>query len=239
MDGWRETWRAMQAGLDLIGIYACDESGSTSADHEDRPAVLERARELSAFFPVGNNVLEKIGYGQSVRGVVSEFEQPESSLETLSLKAEPLILVLDQIEKPGNLGAIYRCADAAGVDAVVLCDCACDRFNPNAIRSSLGTVFSVPSASAQQPAVSRFLSLHSIRPLAARVESSEEFWNVDYRGAVAIVLGSEAKGLGQRWSDLNGAPIGGIRIPMNGHADSLNVATAAALLAFQAVHARL
>jgi TrmH family RNA methyltransferase len=229
VDGWSETSHAINAGLTLCGIYL--------------PESLEAAREgasgrvLDSVTPdkisrVADALMEKIGYGQSFRGVVAEFEQPSMTLEQLELPASPLILVLDRIEKPGNVGAVFRCADAAGIDAVLLCD-SCDLFNPNAIRSSLGSLFHVPSARGTASELAQFLHDRNIRVMAARVESSEPLWTADLEGPLAIVLGSEADGLGDRWKRVGNSVVQGICIPMVGKVDSLNVSVSAAVIAFE------
>ena len=182
-------------------------------------------------------MLEKIGYGQSSRGVVAEFEQPQRTLEMLALPKTPLILVLDQIEKPGNVGSVFRCADAAGIDAVILSD-VCDLFNPNAIRSSLGAVFRVPAAVASAEQTLDYFVQHQIRVLAARVESSIPLWESDFVGPLAIVLGREAQGLADRWQNVGSSPIVGVRIPMFGAVDSLNVSVSAAVIAYEAIRVR-
>lgn len=235
VDGWRETAQAMHAGLKMCGIYL-PESQAIQAEVATDPAVasiLEQAKASGKITWVSDSIMQKIGYGQSPRGVVAELEQPSVSLEQLELPSSPLVLVLDQIEKPGNIGAVFRCADAAGVDAVLLCESQ-DRFNPNAIRSSLGCVFHVPSAHGTLSELESFLVRRSIRVLAARVESSTPLWSADLSGPLAIVLGSESGGLGDRWRSAGGIPVEGIKIPMAGHVDSLNVSVSAAVIAFEA-----
>jgi TrmH family RNA methyltransferase len=229
VDGWSETSRAIDAGLTLCGIYLPE---SLEAAQEG-----EIGRVLDSVTPdkisrVADSLMEKIGYGQSFRGVVAEFEQPSMTLEQLELPASPLILVLDRIEKPGNVGAVFRCADAAGIDAVLLCD-SCDLFNPNAIRSSLGSLFHVPSARGTASELAQFLHDRNIRVMAARVESSVPLWTADLEGPLAIVLGSEADGLGDRWKRVGNSVVQGICIPMVGKVDSLNVSVSAAVIAFE------
>ena len=145
----------------------------------------------------------------------------------------PLVLILDQVEKPGNIGAIFRSADAADVDAVLLCESG-DAFNPNAIRSSLGAVFHVACASGSEVELADFLVRHHVHVLAARVESSDSLWTTDLRRPTAIILGSEAEGIGNRWQEINGEPVQGIHIPIAGNVDSLNAANSAAVIAYEA-----
>lgn len=240
VDGWRETSQAVKAGLVLRGIYLPDGTPIRADEAADRDvqSVLTASSDRLQRHWVSESLMQKISYGQSSRGIVAEFEQPHRELGDLPLPPKPLILILDQIEKPGNVGAVFRCADAAGVDAVILCENGCDAFNPNAIRASLGAVFRVPSASADQEHVAGFLINRGIRPLAARVQSSEGLWSADLSGPLAIILGSEATGLGDRWTQLGPDAIAGIRIPMFGQVDSLNVSASAAVIAFEVARRR-
>lgn len=235
VDGWRETLLAIQADLELCGVYLPEATSIQPEDQADAciRQVLELAHQRGALNLVSSAILEKIAYAQSPRGVVAEFIEPVRALESLALPETPLILVLDQIEKPGNLGAIFRSADAAGADAILLCDSA-DQFNPNAIRNSLGSVFHIPSAAGSEAQLGQFLTQHAIHPLAARVESATPLWQCSLAGPLAIILGSEAHGLGDRWQSLDGRAIDGIRIPMMGRIDSLNVSVSAAVIAMEA-----
>jgi len=234
VDGWRETGRAIDAGLTLIQIYLPESSSERHiahvAPHGDKTVL------------VSDSLMEKICFGDSPRSVVAEFERPVRPLDRLQLSDQPLILVLDRLEKPGNVGAIFRCADAVGVDAVLLCESA-DPFNPNAIRNSAGSVFHVPSASGTAVELADFLLGNEIAAIAARVESSKPLWDVDFRGPRAIIVGSEAEGLGDRWQSLRGSgsaatKIDGVRIPMHGIGDSLNVSVSAALICYEACRQR-
>ena len=249
VDGWRESARAIDAGLSLTAVYWSRSSEDRQArgvpetpENEARRAEVARVRRAAAHahrYVVSDELMAKIAYGQSPRGVVAEFEQPDWSPSQWSLPPEPLILILDTIEKPGNVGAVLRCADAAGVDAVMLTGGGCDLFNPNVIRSSLGTVFTVPTATASDGDAEAFLLEHQIRPVAARVEGATPLWSTDWSGPVAVILGSEAYGLGSRWQALAGKPIAGVAIPMMGRADSLNISVSAAVIAYEARRTRL
>ena len=237
VDGWRETSQAVQASLEIQGLYISESFARETSTPEDTRTTIEHAAKLNRLVVVADPLMDKIGYGQSSRGVVAEFVRPDRELDTLMLPNEPLLLVLDRIEKPGNVGAVFRCADAAGIDAILLSDCV-DLFNPNAIRSSLGAVFRVPCAAAAEAEIEAYLAARNIRGLAARVESSASLWDTDLTGAVAIILGSEALGLEDRWAEIGGTPITGVRIPMAGKVDSLNVSASAAILTFEAVRQR-
>lgn len=238
---------AAEAGLTLCTLYlpASDRSVGHGGVTEGRPEssslpaeFLRRAEEDERRTVITDELFQKISYGQSPRGVVAEFVQPDRSLGQLRLPAEPLVLVLDRVEKPGNLGAVFRCADAAGVDAVIACGPAPDLFNPNVIRNSLGTVFTVPSAAANESDTASFLRSAGLRLLAARGESSVSLWSCDLLGPLAVIFGSEAEGLGERWRQVDGREIPGVRVPMFGQADSLNVSVSAAVIAYEAARVR-
>jgi TrmH family RNA methyltransferase len=156
---------------------------------------------------------------------------PDLALDALPLPPDPLVLVLEAVEKPGNLGAVLRSADGAGVDAVILADPRTDPFNPNAVRASLGTIFATRLAAASSDEVRRWLLARDVRILAARVDGAVDYTDADLRAGVAIVLGSEAEGLTDEWS---GEGVIAIRLPMLGIADSLNVSITAAVLAYEA-----
>ncbi len=256
VDGWRETLQAIDAGLDLVGLFL-PESGIPQPRHDSPPRkrtganpgqahetdprisiVIEAAKSSQTLRVVSDAVMAKIAYGESFRGVVSEFVQPDHSLDQLKLPPNALVLVLDSLEKPGNIGAVFRCADASGVDAVILCGGGSDIYNPNAIRSSLGTIFQIPSAVGCEKDVARFLIEQNIRLVAARVESSQELWETDFSGSIAVIVGSEANGLGPRWQHAEGVDIAGVRIPMFGKVDSLNVSVSAAVVLFEAKRQR-
>lgn len=243
VDGWRETARAIQAGLQLCGVFVPEvlvpEEGLTGTEDDEQRLIVDAARQSDVLQLVTPGVMEKISYGQSPRGVVAEFAEPDRGLGQLSVSHKPLILVLDGIEKPGNVGAVFRCADAAGVDAVIITGDGGDVFNPNAIRSSLGAVFTVPSAVGSEEDVKLLLNRRNVRLLAARVESAQSLWATDLSTPLAIILGSEADGLGDRWRcDAEGRPIDGVRIPMAGQVDSLNISASAAVLAFAVARVR-
>ncbi len=201
-------------------------------------------------------LLGQVAYGQNPREAVAIFQQPddlglprlETALGWQPLSAQvgpaepgagpqhaPLVVVLAGIEKPGNAGAIFRSADAMAADAVILCDTACDWGNPNLIRASLGTAFTVPCAQASEADTIAWLQRHQFQCVAAIVDAAQTFWQVDYRLPTAIIVGSEADGLGPAWLRLAAAGrITAVSIPMLGVADSLNVSVSAAALLFEA-----
>jgi TrmH family RNA methyltransferase len=185
---------------------------------------------------VSKAVFEKIAFGHRADGVLAVAVKPGRPLERLKLPAGPLVAVLEGIEKPGNVGAILRSADGAGLDAVIIVDGGTDLFNPNTIRASLGTVFTVPLAEATSQEAAVWLREKGVRLFAARVEGSLAYTEADFTGPCALVFGSEAMGLTASWS---GDLVTTVRVPMRGIADSLNVAAAAAVLFYEALRQRM
>ena len=240
VDGWREVELAMRSGLEVIGIYTTPSSdaGETPIDGfvASRKRVIDAARDH--FVHVNDSVMAKISYGQSPRGVVAEFVAPNWGLQELdsridSSSGDHVILVLDHIEKPGNIGASLRCADAIGVDAVIMIPAQTDSFNPNIIRSSLGAVFTTACATAEEPDARAWLAERGYQVYSARVESSRRMWDCDFSGPSAIVIGSEANGLGSHWKSEARSPIQAVHIPMSGNVDSLNASVSAAVLLYE------
>ncbi|MEX2547446.1 MAG: RNA methyltransferase [Chloroflexota bacterium] len=228
IDGVRETLRALSGGAVLREAFVAPEY---CTDLECL-ALLERLREESVpIWEVESEAFAKLAYGDRVDGVVAVAETPIRRLDDLILPPEPLIAVVEGVEKPGNLGAILRTADGAGVDAVIVAESATDLFNPNIIRASLGAVFAVPVSVASSGEVLAWLRDKGIAIIAARVDGSVDYTEADYSGAVAIALGSEARGLSDAWGELARASV---RVPMLGVADSLNVSATAAILFYEA-----
>lgn len=178
---------------------------------------------------------EKVAYRGSTEGIIAEVHSVPRALEDLRLGENPLVMVLESVEKPGNLGAVLRSADAAGADAVIVCDPLTDIWNPNLIRSSVGAVFSVPVAVCTSADAIAFLKKRGIRILTAQLQDSEWYYDTDMTGATALVMGTESTGLTQAWRDSADAHI---KIPMLGRLDSLNVSVSAAVLLYEAVRQR-
>jgi len=228
VDGARELGRALDAGVIVEEAFV----HPPLVRSEDARGVLGRLREREiAIVEVSDTAFEKLAFGDRSDGIVAIVRAPATSLETLALPPDPLVVVLEGVEKPGNIGAVLRTADGAGADALVLADPRTDIFNPNAIRASLGTIFTVPIGAGATPEVRTWLDAHALRLVAARPDAELPPWDVDLSGPVAIVLGSEADGLGARWA---GGAVTGVRIPMRGAADSLNVSIAAAVMLYEA-----
>jgi TrmH family RNA methyltransferase len=224
--GERETQRACQARVSLSEIMICASLMS--------PEQLQQAQQLAesaraTLLDLTPELFAKLTYGERVEPILAVAYQPRLELESLKLPAAPLVLVVESIEKPGNLGALYRSADGAGVDAIILASPQTTPFHPNAIRASMGTVFSVPTASADSADVVAWLRQHQIATYLASPDASQPYTAIDFRRAVAVVFGSEAFGLSAAWQ---GFP--GVSLPMLGIADSLNISVSAAVIAYEA-----
>jgi TrmH family RNA methyltransferase len=176
-----------------------------------------------------------MAYRGSTEGVIAVVRERQRSLEDLQLSASPLIIVLERVEKPGNLGAVLRSADAAKADAVIICDPLTDLYNPNLIRSSIGAIFSVPCVACSSEDCIAFLKARGIQILTAQLQDSSLYYDTDMLRGTAIVMGTESTGLTEVWRQAADAHI---RIPMLGQLDSLNVSVSAAILLFEAVRQR-
>jgi len=232
IEGTRELQRAARAGVRWREVFACQ----PLCDH---PAARELIDQLLAgrvpLHWVTPEVYEKLAYGQRSEGILAVAQTPHRTLAELPLSSCPLVAVLEGVAKPGNVGAVIRTADAAAVDAVILADAATDLYNPNAIRASLGTIFTLPVSTASAIETRAWLQQHGLQVLAARVDAQPAYTQVDFTRPTAIVLGSESSGLSAVWQAGQVTPV---RLPMRGVADSLNVSAAAAVLLFEAARQR-
>jgi RNA methyltransferase, TrmH family len=231
IDGPRELLRAIDARIEVVEAFVCDELVRTP----EAALAVDRLPAGARRHDVAPAVIEKVGFGDRSDGIVAIVRTPHASLSDVELPAVPLVVVVEAVEKPGNLGAILRTADGAGVDAVIAADPRTDLFNPNAIRASLGTIFGGPVVPATTRETLDWLTARAIRPVAARVDAATAYSDVDLSGPVAVVLGSETDGLSDAWSEPR---VTAVRIPMRGFADSLNVSVAAAVLLYEAVRQR-
>ncbi len=232
IDGRRELLAAIAASVKLHQVFFCPDPPAAAPLQQMLHALRLQGAELLEVSPA---VMQRLAYGQRTEGVVAVAEARPLRLEQLSLARPALVAVLEGVEKPGNVGAVIRSADAAGVSAVLLADPATDIYNPNCIRASLGTVFHIPVCVAGGNEIESWLTQHEFRLFAARVDAALAYTQADLRGDVALVLGSEAHGLTEHW---RGPQVTSIRLPMCGRADSLNVAAAAAVLFYEALRQR-
>ncbi len=228
IDGAREILRAIQSNVVIEELFVHSDD-CRSADCFE--VLLDADRRGIRRTDVGPRAFEKLAFGERAEGVVAVAVAPSVGLEALRLPSDPLVVVLEGVEKPGNLGAVLRSVDGAGADALIAAGGGTDLFNPNAIRASVGTIFHVAVAAAPAPEVLTWLRGAGLRIVAARVDGSRPYAQVDLRGPIAIALGSEADGLSDAWS---GADIEAVALPMHGIADSLNVSVAAAVLLYEA-----
>ncbi len=227
VEGQRELRHCLAAGLEVESLYWCRELVS-----DDFDTAVQDLHSIE----VSRGVYEKIAYRGSTEGVVAVVRERCLSLDDLPPKEHPLIVVLERVEKPGNLGAILRSADAAGADAVVVCDPLTDLYNPNLIRSSIGAVFTVPCVACTTEECIAYLRRHDIRILTAQLQDSHPYYHTDMTRGTAIVMGTESTGLTDTWRCAADAHI---CIPMLGQLDSLNVSVSTAILLFEAVRQRL
>ncbi len=232
IDGARELRRAIGAKVPLVEVFVCE----PLCTGDEARLVLDALPDCGAeLLHVDKSVFGKLAFGGRTEGVLGIGETPRPTLDDLSLPDQPLVAVLEGIEKPGNVGAVLRSADAAGISALIVADGRTDLYNPNAIRASLGTIFTLPVCQATAEETLTWLQRQRMQILAAQVDGSVPHTEVDYTTPTAIVLGSEAAGLSPVW---NVDGVTAIRLPMLGIADSLNVSATAAVLFYEALRQR-
>lgn len=231
VEGRRELLHCIEAGYEVDTIFYCPSVMGEGEETEATMALLPQYRN----FEVSKEVYDKVAYRGGTEGVIAEVKTRSLTLGDLKLKPNPLLVVLESVEKPGNLGAILRSADASGVDAVIVCDPLTDLYNPNLIRSSIGGIFSVPCVACSSEECIDFLKTNGIQILTAQLQDSSLYYDTDMKRATAIIMGTEATGLTDQWRKAADAHI---RIPMLGKLDSLNVSTSAAILMYEAVRQR-
>ncbi len=224
VEGWDELTLARECGLVPQTLLTAPELAS-------RPLTFPHAETLT----VSRAVFEKMSYRDNPDGWLGIFPTPKRSLEDLKLSEIPLVIVAESVEKPGNLGAILRTADAAKVDAILVCDPRVDLWSPNVIRASRGAVFAVPAIEVDSPTALAWLRSGKMRVLAATPSAEKIYTDVNLREPVAVALGTEDEGLTDFWmqnADLN------VKIPMMGRVNSLNVSIAAALITYEVLRQR-
>ena len=197
--------------------------------------VKSLGNSATEFIKISDEVYQKLAYRDSTEGILAVAESKKHDLTSLKLSENPLILVAEAPEKPGNIGALLRTADAANLDAVIIANPKSDLYNPNIVRSSVGCIFSVQIATASTEEIIEFLKNKKIAIYAAALQDSTDYFLEDFTQASAIVVGTEATGLTQEWRD---AAKQNIIIPMEGQIDSMNVSVAAAVLLFEAKRQR-
>jgi TrmH family RNA methyltransferase len=232
IDGAREIQRAIDVGVEIVEAFVCE---PTCVDDDARRAATQLRSMAADFATVTVDVFEKLCFGDGRDGLVAVAATPRRLLDQITLPTAPLVAVLESLEKPGNVGAVLRSADGAGVDAVIVADPRTDLFNPNTIRASLGAVFGVGVCTATAAETLAWLRGLGVTIFAAKPQAAVEYTAANYRGGAAIVLGCEAEGLSAIWS---AADATAVRLPMRGAVDSLNVSAAAAVLFYEAQRQR-
>ncbi len=234
IEGYRECRRALDAGYRPGMLFFCD-ALYLKGEHEPE-IVKESAARGAELYSCTPEVFKKMAYRERPDGLLMVGPQPRLSLDRLKLSENAMVLVAESIEKPGNLGTMLRSADASGVEAVIVCDRCTDIFNPNVVRASTGTLFTVPVAETSGEEALAFLKDNGFSILAATPHAQKMHFDVNLTGRVAIAVGTEQYGLTERW--MNSADLR-VRIPMLGTADSLNVAAATTILLAEAVRQRI
>ena len=255
VEGRRELQHCIAAGYEVESVFVRPLSNSPRGGEDALSPSIKDAIGFAALPPTGGagrgavyyvsaHVYERIAYRGSTEGIVAIVKSQHLTLENIGCAALPptggagsgaLFIVLERVEKPGNLGAVLRSADAAGATAVIICDPLTDLYNPNLIRASIGACFTVPMVACTSEECIAFFKQHGIRILTAQLQDSELYYDTDMTGPTAIVMGTESTGLTDQWRQAADAHI---RIPMLGQLDSLNVSVSAAILLFEAVRQR-
>ena len=232
VEGYREVRRALEKGIRLDELYYAPD---WFLGENERALLAQAEAGGSRLFELSKDAFAKVAYRERPDGILAVAPQWRTALADLKLPVEPFLLVIEAIEKPGNLGTILRSADAAGVHAVIVCDPVTDLFNPNVVRASTGVLFSVPCVVEESGRVQAWLRERGVRTVATTPAASALYSDSDLRGPLAIVMGSEQYGLSEFWLKNADLPV---RIPMAGQADSLNVAMATLITLFEAVRQR-
>ena len=236
VEGYREIRRALDREITLNELYFAPD---WFLGENERALLAEAAAAGAALFELTKETFAKVAYRERPDGLLAVAPQWHRTMDDLTalaaLSDKPFLLVVEAIEKPGNLGTILRSADAAGCDAVIVCDPVTDLFNPNVVRASTGVLFSVPCFVAEGPVIREWLRTYKIRAIATTPAAEQVYTAADLSGPLAIVMGSEQYGLSDFWLK---AADETVRIPMAGQADSLNVAMATIITLFEAVRQR-
>ncbi len=234
VEGRRELGHCLDAGFVPRTLFICGEI-LTEEELNDLLGKAERLNPKVGVVQIPYELYGKIAYREGTEGVIAEVEYRERTLDSIKLGDKPLVIVLESVEKPGNLGAVLRSADAAGADAVIICDPLTDLYNPNLVRASIGAVFTLQVAAASSEETIEWLKARNIQILTAQLQDSSLYYDTDMTVPTAIVMGTESTGLTDIWRKAADAHI---RIPMLGRLDSLNVSVSAAILLYEALRQR-
>jgi len=224
IEGWREINLALKGGVEIENLFYCQ-------DYIKQELGIDEEKIIE----VSKKVFDKIAYRENPDGFLAVAKAKQEKLKNIKLSAKPLIIVLEAVEKPGNLGAILRTADAVGVDAIIINDPKTDIYNPNVIRASQGTVFTVPTVLSSIKETVEFCKNNKIKIFATTPDTKKEYTEINYKVGCAIVMGAEDKGLSDEWLKTADEKI---KIKMSGKIDSLNVSVSTAIILFEASRQR-
>lgn len=233
IEGLREIVLANQAGYQIQELFICKQLLQQTENYNLKK--LNTGNLILNATEVSEAVYNSVAYRETTEGIIATAKPKQHALQNLNLKKDALVLVVEGVEKPGNLGAMLRTCDAAGVDAVIICDAKTDIYNPNVVRSSIGTVFTNQIAVCETEEAIAFLKQNDVTSYAAELGATKFHYQQNFKKATAIVVGTEATGLSTRWIE---AADEKIKIPMLGKIDSLNVSVSAAVVLFEALRQR-
>ncbi len=230
--------RAWESGYPLLTIFYCNDMMSEPAREllNDLRAAIQAGQTSVKLVELAPGIMRKAAYRDTPEGILAVAPQVRKTLEDLVLRPDPLLVILENVEKPGNLGAALRIADGVGADAILVTGDGTDLFNPNVLRASRGAFFSVPAVHCHIGEARDFLHERGIKVLATTPKATVNYTDADMKGPVALVLGCEHDGLSEAWLKDEGCQA--VRIPMRGQGDSLNVSTAAAVILYEAMRQR-
>lgn len=228
IEGINEVNHALHNGYEIETLFFCPEI----APEQLTTSLIGQSKSV---YEVSREVFSKMAYREDSGGILVLSRQKPHDLANLKLRSNPLVIILETVEKPGNLGAILRTADSASVDAVILCDASTDIYNPNVIRASIGCVFSTPVISCTGEEAMSWLREKHFKSFATHIQTKKWYHEYDYRSATAIIMGTESTGLSEAWIRFADE---GIKIPMLGVNDSLNVSIATAVVVYEAMRQR-
>lgn len=232
IEGLREVACALRAEVPLKEVYTCKEL----LGHYEVDDLFQKLRALKIkVVEISESVYAKLAYGDRKDGILAVGKPAVVSLKDFLAPEKLILLVVEGVEKPGNLGAIFRVADAAGIDGIIICDEKTDLYNPNVIRASVGTVFALKAVVSSNARVFNFLKTNGIKIYVSTPFTETIYSEVSFKDSLAIVVGSEDKGVSEFW--MNRAYTH-LKIPMQGQADSLNVAASTAILLYEVVRQR-
>ena len=236
IDGVREISRAIVSNIEIVKIYIESDYFARKTNHADLEKdrlreLLQKLNQSGDVWEVTHEIFLKMTFGERNEGVIAVAESPIRDLADVTLPENPLICVLEGIEKPGNIGAVFRSADGAGLDAVIVAQPETDLFNPGTVRASLGTVFPMQSAVTSTIEVLNWLRNQNLQLVAAKCDGAVPYNTIDFTLPTAIIMGCESAGLTEQW---NAPDVRAVKIPMFGLADSLNISNAAAILFYEA-----